>query len=78
MIDTSDEAIRRHFIADVELLDGMLAPPFVASLKSVVAGLTGEPRWRRVMPPLAPLDEATHTALLKGFSEALWAAMHAA
>jgi 4-hydroxy-tetrahydrodipicolinate synthase len=78
MIDAPDEAMRRHLAADVEALDAMLAPPFVASLKAVVAGLTGQPRWRRVMPPMAALDDAACTALLGRFSERLWAAMHAA
>jgi len=37
--------------------------PLVASVKATLALLTGEPAWRRVMPPLSALSEAQLGAL---------------
>ncbi|MBX6323465.1 MAG: dihydrodipicolinate synthase family protein, partial [Rhodospirillaceae bacterium] len=77
MIDAPDEGTRRSLLAHVRELDALLAPSYVARCKAVVAGLTGEPRWRRTVPPVLPLDDAAQAELLQRFSERLWTAMHA-
>ncbi|HEX7060496.1 MAG TPA: dihydrodipicolinate synthase family protein [Woeseiaceae bacterium] len=38
--------------------------PMIPALKAAVAAFTGDPEWRRVRPPLTPLDDAHRSALL--------------
>jgi 4-hydroxy-tetrahydrodipicolinate synthase len=68
IVDAPDHASAARLNAEIAALDGMLAgAPFAAACKAIIAGLTGEPQWRRVMPPLAPLDDATQEALCHRF-----------
>jgi 4-hydroxy-tetrahydrodipicolinate synthase len=61
MSDGSTLADRRRFVPCLQAVDTLLSRgPFIPSLKAVIADQTGEPEWRRVVPPkteLAPLDE---------------------
>lgn len=77
LIDTPDPAERARLTAEVQALDELLAAagPFVPALKAVIAGQSGEPRWRRVMPPLAPLDEAAAADLAARFQARLAGAL---
>jgi 4-hydroxy-tetrahydrodipicolinate synthase len=72
LLDAGDEAACARLTAAVQALDDLLSgAPFTAALKAVIAGQAGEPRWRRVMPPLAPLDEAAAAGLAARFQARL-------
>jgi 4-hydroxy-tetrahydrodipicolinate synthase len=68
MIDAGTLVDRRHYIPFVQAADNVLSRgPFIPALKAVVADQTGEPAWRRVVPPLAELPLADEQRLLADF-----------
>ena len=65
---TEDEAERwRALIAAVDA--AILATPFLPACKAAIALATGAPDWRRVMPPLASLDEPAVERLRAAFAD---------
>jgi 4-hydroxy-tetrahydrodipicolinate synthase len=72
LLAAGDEATRRRLTAEVQALDDLLAGlPFAAALKAVIAGQSGEPRWRRVMPPLLALEDGPAHDLAHRFAARL-------
>jgi 4-hydroxy-tetrahydrodipicolinate synthase len=56
MIDAPNLFERRRHIRQILGADMILSRrPFIASVKALVADSTGEPRWRRVLPPMSEL-----------------------
>jgi 4-hydroxy-tetrahydrodipicolinate synthase len=52
----------------VQAFDNMLSRgPFIPAIKAVIADETGEPAWRRVVPPMAELPLADEQRLLADF-----------
>jgi 4-hydroxy-tetrahydrodipicolinate synthase len=75
----ADAGARRRLTMEVQALDELLSGgPFAAMLKAVIAGQTGEARWRRVMPPLAALEDAAARDLAARFAARLEQAGRAA
>lgn len=65
-------ADRARLTAEVDALDALLTgAPFAAVLKAVIAGQTGEERWRRVMPPLLALEDGPARDVAVRFAERL-------
>jgi 4-hydroxy-tetrahydrodipicolinate synthase len=61
-------ADRRRFIPCLRAVDDILSRgPFIPSLKAVIADRTGEPAWRRVVPPKAELPLADEQRLVADF-----------
>jgi 4-hydroxy-tetrahydrodipicolinate synthase len=59
---------RRRFLPGLSAIDAVLSRgPFIPSLKAVIADRTGEPAWRRVVPPKAELPIADEQQLLADF-----------
>jgi 4-hydroxy-tetrahydrodipicolinate synthase len=59
---SEDEAGRiEAFIKAVD--DAICVNPFFPACKAVISLATGEEDWRRILPPLAPLDEASFRRL---------------
>lgn len=68
MIDGRTMADRRHYLPMVQAVDDILARgPFIPGLKAVIADQTGEPAWRRVVPPMVELALADEQRLLGDF-----------
>lgn len=68
LIDRPAQA--EHLVSSIQVLDDVISThPFVPALKAVVADLTGDAAWRRVMPPLSPLAEPQRLAMLARFRE---------
>jgi 4-hydroxy-tetrahydrodipicolinate synthase len=62
LVERPDEAGR--LVPRIQAIDDLIsAYPFIPACKAAVAALTGQRDWRRVTPPLEPLDEAAATAL---------------
>jgi 4-hydroxy-tetrahydrodipicolinate synthase len=61
-------ADRRRFVPCLQAVDSVLSRgPFIPSLKAVVADQTGEPAWRRVVPPKTELALADEQRLIADF-----------
>ena len=61
---------RRRYLPMVQAVDNILSRgPFIPALKAVIADQTGEPAWRRVVPPLAELPLADEQRLLADFRQ---------
>lgn len=59
---------RRRFLPSLRAVDNLLSRgPFIPSLKAVIADQTGEPAWRRVVPPKAELALADEQRLIADF-----------
>jgi 4-hydroxy-tetrahydrodipicolinate synthase len=59
---------RRRFVPLVRAVDSILSRgPFIAGIKAVVAAATGEPGWRRMVPPASPLPMVDEARLLEDF-----------
>jgi 4-hydroxy-tetrahydrodipicolinate synthase len=59
---------RRRFVPLVRAVDAILSRgPFIAAVKAVVAAATGEPGWRRMVPPAGPLSMVDEGRLLEDF-----------
>jgi 4-hydroxy-tetrahydrodipicolinate synthase len=59
---------RRRFIPRLQAVDSILSRgPFIPSLKAAIADRTGEPAWRRVVPPKTELPLADEQRLLADF-----------
>jgi len=59
-----------QLLPTIQAMDDVIsAQPFVPACKAVVAEMTGDPAWRRVMPPLSPLADPQRTAMLGRFRE---------
>lgn len=68
-------ADRRRFLPGLRAVDSVLSRgPFIPSLKAVIADQTGEPGWRRVIPPKAELPLADEQRLVADFRR-LWETM---
>jgi 4-hydroxy-tetrahydrodipicolinate synthase len=73
LADRPDEAAR--LVPAIQAIDDLIsAHPFIPGIKATVAALTGERAWRRVTPPLEPLDEHAARALGAGVRARLEAA----
>jgi 4-hydroxy-tetrahydrodipicolinate synthase len=74
MSDCRTLADRRRFVPCLQAVDNVLSHgPFIPSLKAVIADQTGEPAWRRVVPPkteLALPDEQRLVADFRRIQEA--------
>jgi 4-hydroxy-tetrahydrodipicolinate synthase len=58
-------ALADQLVPSIQAMDDALsAHPFVPACKAVIAELTGDATWRRVMPPLSPLAEPQRFGLL--------------
>ena len=58
-------ALADDLVPSIQAMDDALsAHPFVPACKAVIAELTGDAAWRRVMPPLSPLAEPQRAGLL--------------
>ncbi|MFO1061393.1 MAG: dihydrodipicolinate synthase family protein [Dongiaceae bacterium] len=74
LIDRPDAAHR--LVPQIQAIDDLIsAHPFIPAVKAVAATLTGRRDWRRVTPPLEPLDEAATAALGAAVQARLAAAM---
>jgi 4-hydroxy-tetrahydrodipicolinate synthase len=75
MSDGRTLADRRRFVPCLQAVDNVLSRgPFIPSLKAVIADQTGEPAWRRVVPPkteLALPDEQRLVADFRRIQEAM-------
>ncbi len=72
MIDGRTMADRRYYLPMVQAADGILSRGlFIPALKAVIADQTGEPAWRRVVPPMAELALADEQLLLADFRQLL-------
>ena len=59
---------RRRFVPLLRTVDAILSRgPFIAAAKAVVAAATGDPAWRRMVPPAAPLPMLDEARLLEDF-----------
>ena len=59
---------RRRFVPLVRAVDAILSRgPFIAAVKAVVAAVTGQPGWRRMVPPASPLPMVDEARLLEDF-----------
>jgi 4-hydroxy-tetrahydrodipicolinate synthase len=59
---------RRRHLPTLRAVDAMLSRgPFIPSLKAVIADRTGEPAWRRVVPPKTELQLADEQRLVADF-----------
>src|SRR5262245_51066759 len=55
-------------LSTVQAVDNILSRhPFIPALKAIVADQTGEPAWRRVVPPMAELSSTDEQLLLAEF-----------
>jgi 4-hydroxy-tetrahydrodipicolinate synthase len=70
MIDGPTMADRGRYLPTVQAVDGILSrSPFIPALKAVIADQTGEPAWRRVVPPMEVLALADEQRLLADFRQ---------
>ena len=68
MLDAPSLPERRRFVPLVRAVDSILSRgPFIAGVKAVVAAVTGEPGWRRMVPPAIPLPMVDEARLLEDF-----------
>src|SRR5262249_28419574 len=68
MLDAPSLPERRRCVPLVRAVDAILSRgPFIAAVKAVVAAATGEPGWRRMVPPASPLPLIDETRLLEDF-----------
>jgi len=68
MLDAPTLPERRRFVPLVRAVDAILSRgPFIPAVKAVVAGTTGEPDWRRMIPPGSPLPMIDEARLLEDF-----------
>lgn len=68
MIDAPSLFERRRFVPQILSADYILSRhPFIASLKAALAGAKGDPRWRRVLPPMTELPLAEERRLIEDF-----------
>jgi 4-hydroxy-tetrahydrodipicolinate synthase len=65
-----------RLIPAIQAIDDLIsAHPFIPACKAAVGALTGQRDWRRVTPPLEPLDEAAAAALGARLRDAVQSAM---
>ena len=68
MLDAPSLPERRRFVPLVRAVDSILSRgPFIAGVKAIVAAVTGEPGWRRMVPPAIPLPMVDEARLLEDF-----------
>jgi 4-hydroxy-tetrahydrodipicolinate synthase len=68
MLEAPSLPERRRFVPLVRAVDSILSRgPFIAGIKAVVAAATGEPGWRRMVPPASPLPMVDEARLLEDF-----------
>jgi 4-hydroxy-tetrahydrodipicolinate synthase len=68
MLEAPSLLERRRFVPMIRAVDAILSRgPFIAAVKAVVAATTGEPGWRRMVPPAAPLPMVDEARLLEDF-----------
>lgn len=68
MLEAPSLPERRRFLPCLRTVDAILSRgPFIAAVKAVVAATTGEPDWRRLVPPATPLPVADEARLLDDF-----------
>jgi 4-hydroxy-tetrahydrodipicolinate synthase len=70
LIDGATLAERRHPLPLVQAVDAILSRgPFIPALKAIIADQTGEPAWRRVLPPMAELPLTDEQRVLADFRQ---------
>jgi 4-hydroxy-tetrahydrodipicolinate synthase len=68
MLEAPSLPDRRRFVPLVRAVDAILSRgPFIAAVKALVAAATGEPGWRRMVPPASPLPMIDEARLLEDF-----------
>ncbi|MGE0119284.1 MAG: dihydrodipicolinate synthase family protein [Dongiaceae bacterium] len=68
MSDGWSLADRRRYLPFLRAVDGLLSRgPFIPAIKAVTADQTGDPAWRRVVPPMAELPFADEQRLVADF-----------
>jgi 4-hydroxy-tetrahydrodipicolinate synthase len=68
MLEAPSLPERRRFIPLIRAVDAILSRgPFIPAVKAVVAAASGEPAWRRMVPPASPLPMVDEARLLEDF-----------
>ena len=68
MLDAPSLPDGRRLVPLLRTVDAILSRgPFIAAVKAVVAATTGEPAWRTLVPPAAPLPLLDEARLLEDF-----------
>ena len=68
MIDAPNLFERRRFIPQILGGDLILSRrPFIASIKAILADATGDPAWRRVLPPMAEVPVIEEARMVADF-----------
>ncbi|MBT3361761.1 MAG: dihydrodipicolinate synthase family protein [Rhodospirillales bacterium] len=57
--------------AITELVGAVVQYPGIPAIRALAANLRDDPTWRRIRPPLSPLDPQSETALMTAFEKAM-------